>query len=112
MTYTILFTDNEHRTAAILVLHYEKGDTSIAIVRHAHCKTTAYFKAYMLGPNDFAEYPFYVRRAGEKGQEVEFALAVLQERLEGVRAKGGLAFGRRSYAEELGPKTLTPSITQ
>ncbi len=93
MTYTILFTDTENRTASILVVTYEMGDTSVQTVRMSHCKN-AYHKAYLLTSEGFPQKPFYIRHRGEERKEVDFALAVLQEQLEGVPAQGGLAFNR------------------
>lgn len=94
MTYTILFTDSKHRTAGIVVISYEEDDTSPAIIRHSHGKNQ-YEQGWLLAADDFEPKPFYLRQAGEEGQEVHFALAVLQERLNGTPAKGGLAFGRK-----------------
>lgn len=94
MFYTILFTDSEIRTQAMLVVEYRQGDTSPAIHRHSSRRGSDYYQAYLLDSENGFQEPFYYRQDGEQGSEVEYALAVLQVHLDGTPAVGGLAAGR------------------
>ncbi|MBM3281292.1 MAG: hypothetical protein FJY91_00875 [Candidatus Harrisonbacteria bacterium] len=97
---TILFRDSEDRHAGVVIVAgrdpFERSD-SFQKICHIHAKgDRQYEKAFLLNPNDtaFAAQPFYVRKPDEEGKEVDFALAVLNERLSGKPATSGLAFGR------------------
>lgn len=109
MTYTILFTDNSNKTAAVIVVFYEKGDTSPTIIRHAYQKRVEYQRAYLLEDADFDRNAFWIRNENEHNEEVNSALAVLQEMLEGVKAKGGPAFERPRGLEEYHGQNRTHS---
>jgi len=83
--YTILFTDAQLRTAAIVVVAYAAGEQAMSIIRHAHQKRRDYKFAYLLDSerSGFTEDPFWVKTdKDEQMREVHYALLALQHSID------------------------------